>query len=272
MPAQLHHERIGHEGARHWLLMLHGILGSGANWRSVARALTERRPEWGVVLADLRQHGHSEAGEPPHDLLACADDIHALVDELGGVDAIGGHSFGGKAALAARASGRPDLRQTWIFDASPGTSRDRANSPLELAAQLLELMERLPQRWERREDFIQQVVAAGHPRPLAQWLAMNLAADGSGYALGIDIAAIRDMLADYYHRDLWPVLLDPALPGSVEFVIAQQSPIVTADDQRRLDSAPPHLHVHTIDAGHWLHIEAPDAVLDLLAHGLAPRE
>lgn len=248
--------------------MLHGILGTGANWRSIARAVTERRPEWGVVLVDLRQHGRSDNGEPPHDVPACAGDVLALIDDIGGADAIGGHSFGGKVALAARSTVRPGLVQTWMFDASPSARPERATDTTELVGQLLTVMERLPQTWERREDFVEAVVSSGHPRPLAQWLAMNLVPNGPGFVLRLDIAAIRSMLADFYSRDLWPVLVDPTLPGTVEIVIAQRSPIITHDDRRRLASAPPHVHVHTVDAGHWLHVDAPGAVIDLLAQRL----
>src|SRR5205085_6580304 len=63
------------------LLLTHGIYGAGSNWRSIARKLNERRPEWGVVLVDLRQHGRSEPGEPPHTIAACADDLRALRSE-----------------------------------------------------------------------------------------------------------------------------------------------------------------------------------------------
>ena len=249
--------------------MTHGILGAGANWRGIARKVVERRPEWGVVLVDLRQHGQSERGEPPHDLAACAGDLRALAGELGGIEAIAGHSFGGKVALATRALAPPGLRQTWIFDASPSTRLDRANDPAETVARLLALMERSPRTWPRREDFVQVVVADGHSRSLGQWLAMNLVPDDtSGFTLRLDLDAIRAMLADYHARDLWPVLLDPALPGTVEVVIATRSTVVTADDRRRLATPPPHVHVHEIDAGHWLHIDAPEAVIDLVARRL----
>lgn len=268
MTARLHHERVAHSDAQRWLVMLHGILGTGGNWRSIARAVTDRRPEWGVVLVDLRQHGRSESGEPPHDLIACAGDVVALVEEIGGVDAIAGHSFGGKVALAARGQARPGLAQTWMFDASPSARPARATDSSEVVAQLLAAMERLPTTWERREDFVQAIVAAGHPRPLAQWLAMNFVPSEAGFTLRLDIAAIRAMLADFYTRALWSVLVDPTLPGSVEVVIASQSPIVTDDDRSRLASAPPHVHVHAVDAGHWLHVDAASAVIDLLARRL----
>jgi pimeloyl-ACP methyl ester carboxylesterase len=134
---------------------------------------------------------------------------------------------------------------------------------------LLALMERSPRTWARREDFVAAVVADGHPRPLAQWLAMNVVPDAAGtYTLRLDLDAIRSLLADYHTRDLWSVLLDPALPGTIELAIATRSSVLTADDRRRLATPPPHVHVHEIDAGHWLHIEAPGAVVDLLARRL----
>jgi len=37
--ARLHHDFVAGEAPRAWLLMTHGIYGSGANWRSIARQL-----------------------------------------------------------------------------------------------------------------------------------------------------------------------------------------------------------------------------------------
>src|SRR6185295_5558136 len=118
----------------------------------------ERRPDWGVVLVDLRQHGKSEPGAPPHTIAACADDLVAVAREVG-ASALAGHSFGGKVALAARAELHP--RQTWILDASPSARPDGFGAPGNTVVAVLELMERLPKTWTRREDFADAVVAAG---------------------------------------------------------------------------------------------------------------
>jgi len=275
VPARLYHERIARSDAApaRWLALTHGIYGAGSNWRSVARKLNERRPEWGVVLVDLHQHGRSEAGAPPHTIAACADDLRALCAELGGVDAIAGHSFGGKVALATR--GLVALRQTWVLDASPsarpGAAADSSNSlpsSSNTVMQVLELMERAPRGWARREDFVASVVRAGHDEGLARWLAMSLQPEPGGtLALRFDFAALREMLADYYATDLWDALEAPG--GDVEVVVAERSSAVSAADRGRLAAAPPHVHVHPVAAGHWLHIEAPAAVVDLLASRLA---
>lgn len=257
MPAQLHHEPIAKGSPARWLIALHGILGSGGNWRGIARKLTDRRPDWGVLLVDLRQHGRSEHGTGPHTVAACADDVHALVLEHGGVGAIAGHSFGGKVALATRALG--GIGQTWMFDASPGARPDRTSD----VTDLIDLMERLPKTWPKREAFVDAVVAAGHAKPLAQWLAMNVVADGDAYVNRLDLTAIRAMIADYLADDLWPTALDPAL-GPLELVIATRSDVVNAADRARVTPPPPHIHVDLVEAGHWLHIDAPDAIVELL--------
>jgi esterase len=213
------------------------------------------------LLVDLRQHGRSEPGEPPHTIAACADDLRALFIELGDVRAMAGHSFGGKVVLAARPL--VDMAQTWVLDASP-SPRDPAADRSNTVVRVLELMERSPQRWARRDDFVTAVVAEGHERGLARWLAMNLVPDPAGdLVLRLDLAALRAMLADYYATDVWDALEAP--DGDVEVVIAERSTVLSAADRGRLAAAPPHVHVHTVDAGHWLHIDAPAAVVELFA-------
>ena len=276
MPARLHHEKIAAAGADpgRWLVLTHGIYGTGGNWRSIARKVVDARREWGAVLVDLRQHGRSEAGPPPHTLDACAADLAALCDELaaGGapIDAVAGHSFGGKVVLAHRASGAPSaarLRQTWVLDSTPSVRPAMWEAADNDVRQVWEAMRELPRRWPRRDDFVAALEARGHSRQLAQWLAQSLEPDGDGVRLRFDLDAIRDLLLDYYRRDLWPAVEDPALPGDVHLVVAERSSTVSAADRARLAAEPPERRVatHRIpDAGHWLHIDAPRAVIDLL--------
>lgn len=280
MSARLHHERVARSTAAPaaWLLLTHGIYGAGSNWRGVARKLVDRRPEWGVVLADLRHHGRSEGGAPPHTIEAAAGDALGLVAELaaGGaaVRALAGHSFGGKVMLAARAlaaaaPGGSPIAQTYVLDASPSARPGALADPGSSVVAVLALMERLPTRWARRDDFVAAVVGAGHDVGLAQWLAMNVvpAASGAELALRLDLGAIRALLADYFARDLWSSVLDPA-GGAVHLVVAERAEAVSAADRARLAAAPPHVHTHYVAAGHWLHIDAPEAVVEILAAAL----
>jgi pimeloyl-ACP methyl ester carboxylesterase len=285
--ATLHHELVVPENTAPvaWILMTHGIFGSGANWRSVARKLVQRLPRWGAVLVDLRAHGRSDSGDPPHTVDACAADLHALdrvLNEQGKpVRAALGHSFGGKVVLALRArmahgvsTVRPaDLLQTWMLDSSPSAHLDQLNDPENTVPQVLALLERLPSRYDRRDRFVEDVIGAGQTPALAQWLAMNLeAAETGGFRLRLDLPAIRALLVDYYAADLWRAVEDPAMPGELHVVAAGRSSSVSHADLERLAAHQAKTQltaVHFIaDAGHWLHIDAPDAVVELLAGAL----
>jgi esterase len=268
--ARLHHERIVRSDASpsSWLVLAHGIYGTGANLRGVARKLHEARPDWGVVLVDLRLHGRSQGGDPPHTVQACAEDLAALVAslrEVGDVGAIAGHSFGGKVALAARALVRP--RQTWVLDASPSARPDALARPGNTVADMLALMEQLPKTWARREDFVAEITARGHALSLGQWLAMNLVRAGDSLVLQLDLAGMRALLESYYATDLWEALADGGA-GEVDVVIAERSNTLDAEDRARLAQMPSHVHAHGLDAGHWLHVDAPGAVVDLFARRL----
>lgn len=264
MVARLHHERIG--TASRALLITHGILGSGANWRSIARKLVANRPDWCVELVDLRGHGRSEQGDPPHTLDACARDLRALLDELPEIVATAGHSFGGKTVLALRAIAPIRLQHTFVMDASPST---RGAKDTNVAA-VLSSLDRLPGPWASREAFIAAIGTDGHDRGLAQWLAMSLVAKDGALALRFDLAQIHEMIASYAATDLWPVALDPDLPGDVTFLYAADSATLTDDDRTR--ELPPHVHRSRIErAGHWLHIDAPDAVVGELTTRLPGR-
>lgn len=239
--------------------MTHGIFGAGSNWRGIARKLVDRRREWGVVLVDLRLHGRSEAGDPPHTLGACADDLAALIRELGDVHALAGHSFGGKTSLATRS--RVSLAQTWVLDASPGARPEAIDDPDNSVVTVLDMMARMPPTWPTRDAFVAAAVAEGQSIALAQWLAMNLVAQGDQLVNRLDIGALRSLLVDYYRADLWPDVLSPS--GELHFVIASKGSSVSAVDRDRLRTTPPHVHVHEVTAGHWLHIDAPAAIVEL---------
>jgi len=268
-----------------WLLMTHGIYGSGGNWRSVARKLVERRPGWGVALVDLRGHGRSGSGDPPHTVEACARDLQGLDQKLAAeghpVRAALGHSFGGKVVLALRqltahgagTSASPmDLLQTWVLDATPAARPEAFAAPDNTVRQVLELLERQPPRFAGREELVDAAVAAGFGPAIGQWLAMNLEPDGDGFRQRLDLPLIRTLLQDYFHADLWKAVEDPSMPGELHVVCAGRSATVPHDDRVRLAAHQAHTgltFVHSVpDAGHWLHIDAPDAVVELLAGAL----
>lgn len=94
------------------VVLLHGLLGTGALMADSGLALAIAARGHRVILPDLRGHGDSER---PHDPAAypqdiLADDMLALIDHLG-LDgySLAGYSLGGKLVLRLLARGaRPD--------------------------------------------------------------------------------------------------------------------------------------------------------------------
>jgi esterase len=251
-----------------WVLFLHGILGSGANWRSFARRLVESRPGWGAALIDLRAHGASVGLAPPHTVAAAAADLEAILPRLAGpVEAVVGHSFGGKVALAFLERQGATPGPVWVLDATPGPRPGGRGSESTMA--VLSLLEGLPRRFASREAFIGEIVSAGQPAPLAQWLAMNLEREGDEVVFSLDLAAIRAMLEDYFALDLWHVVERPPRGAALHVVIGGRSDVIDAADRARLERAAGEsggrLAVHVLErAGHWVQVDDPDGLLALV--------
>src|SRR5262245_5944599 len=148
----LAYDTVVDEGATpsRFVYMLHGVFGSGRNWAGVARRLVRARPQLGVRLIDLRQHGSSQNFAPPHTLAAAAADLSQLARELNEEPAVVlGHSFGGKVALMYAREHGAQLEQVWIVDSTP-----EARAPGGSAWQMLQLVRAAPREYKSREELV----------------------------------------------------------------------------------------------------------------------
>jgi len=258
-----------------FLLVLHGILGSGPNWRTFAKQVVAARPDWGAVLVDLRLHGDSLRGfEPPHTLEAAARDVLALIPTLDApVRGVFGHSFGGKVALEVARQRDGDLDQLFVIDSTPSARLDAKGS--ESTRHIIDLLGQLPAEFAERAEFTGWMEAHGVSRPTAMWLAMNVrpVPNTTRFVFRLDLEGIRALLADYFERDLWGVLEHPApssssgpsgRPMQSHLIVGGKSGVV--DDADRARAA--HIEGTTIDvipeADHWVHVDAPETLLALV--------
>jgi pimeloyl-ACP methyl ester carboxylesterase len=269
----LNHQLIAKEGGTpaRWLLGLHGIFGMGQNFRTLARALTDKRPEWGVVLVDLRGHGASQGFAPPNDLAATVTDLDRLIASLGlPVRAILGHSFGGKVALAWLERHPNQMQAAFILDSMPGA---RVAAPEnDTVAGVLETLESLPVPLASREEFKAILRGRGYETSLIEWLAMNVRREGEAFGLRLDLPGIRAMLTDYWQRDLWPVVEDPNSAERLVLVIGGRSQVFGDKEMARAKAAQddnPALEVRVLPkAAHWVQVDDPEGVLDAVTSGL----
>jgi pimeloyl-ACP methyl ester carboxylesterase len=275
MASALHHVILTAPGAApaRFLIFLHGILGSGGNWRSFARRLISALPSWGAVLVDLRLHGASQGPPPPHTLAAAAADLHGVTAGLPGpVGGVLGHSFGGKVALAwLRSAPLREPGQIFLIDSTPSARPDARGS--EEVLRVLAALRGLPGPFPTRDAFIGALVERGHERALAQWLAMNLRPEPrpGGLRLAVDLDGIEAMLADYFAADLWPVICPPPEGVVAHLVVGGRSAVVSEEDRLRAAGCGERLRVHVLPAaGHFVHVDDPDGLFALVSAALAP--
>lgn len=278
----LHHEMIRPEsgapdGA---FLFLHGILGSGTNLRSIARAVVRAAPAYAAVLVDLRGHGRSPMPPGPQTLEACADDVADLVRSLDlPTRGVLGHSFGGKVAMTL--AHRHDalagaLDHVVLVDSMPGVRQGGRGSENVLV--VLDALEALPRRVTLREHFIEALVVRGQTRAIASWLAMSLRRTDDGFEMAFDLAAIRALLEDYFARDLWPLFDDetPRETPRLHQVIGDRSAVFDEVDRAHAArlAREGRATLDVLPAGHWVHVDDPDGLVrTVLAHvGLPGRE
>ncbi len=248
------------------LFVLHGFLGAGRNWASFARRLVDLRPEWEACLVDLRLHGESLDASSPHSLEASADDVASLESGPHRTVALLGHSFGGKVALAALGRMDPGPVQAWVIDSTP--SRMSAGGS---ASRMLERLEASPPSFPDREAGIRWIVDGGFDEPTARWMATNLERSRGAFRWRLDASALRELLDDFLSTDAWSVLEDPPRGTEIHFVRAASGSILSSADTERLQRLAARgepVELHELDGGHWLHIDNPDGLLELLSRRL----
>jgi len=268
-----HHAIVTAQGASptRYMLVLHGIFGSGGNFRSFIRRVADARPDWGFVLVDLRGHGQSLGAPPPHTLESCAQDLVHLGQQLSlNVRGIMGHSFGGKVSLAYAALRPNELDEVWVLDSTPSVRADGMKTVG--AAHVLDTLDALPATFPSREFFFDHMAASGMDRPQIEWLAMNVRRDGDAFRFRLDLPTIRALLEDYFSRDLWAPIEQPDSRRRLGFIIGGRSITVSPPDRDRLSklsASNPKLEVHVLqNADHWVHVDDPDGLFAILRDAL----
>ena len=119
----LHGDRVAFldEGQGEVVLLLPGMAGSSATWRSVIGPLSRK---YRVIAPDLIGHGQSDKPRSDYSLGAFAVFLRDLLDELGVTSAtIVGHSLGGGVAMQFTYQ-HPDYCQRLILISSGGLGQE----------------------------------------------------------------------------------------------------------------------------------------------------
>lgn len=239
----LYWERRGH-GAP--LVILHGLFGSGANWRTIAPRLAGRE----ALLVDLRNHGASPHA-PTMLLEEMAADLLAFLDELELESAgILGHSLGGKVAMRFACTAPERVRSLIVADIAP-RAYGAAMESVAAAMQAVDL-EVATTRKAAAADLASRL---GNER-LAAFLATNLRRLDGKLRWRIPLDVIRDSVSTVGGD---PGAISPGFSGPTLFVRGGNSDYVADADLDLARTFFPDFRCVTLaGAGHWLHSDDPE--------------
>ncbi len=250
----LHLTRHGTATARPPLLIAHGLFGSGRNWGTIARALSDMRE---VVTVDMRNHGASD-WTATHDYPGMADDLAQVIEgAMGGRAHVMGHSMGGKAAMVLALT-RPELvGRLIVADIAPVAYRDHSHDRQFAAMRAVD-----PARATSRAEAAGMMTET--PPEVAAFLLQNLDLVHQRWRLNLDLLE-REMPELLDFPEGGTPFIRPAL-----FLGGANSDYIRPEHHAAIRALFPAAQIRTIaDAGHWLHAERPRAVQEAVQAFLA---
>jgi len=232
------------------IVVLHGLLGSGRNWATIAKRLGESHK---VLTLDLRNHGSSPwADETSYELMA-GDVAHFIeASGLGPVTLIG-HSMGGKTAMRL-ALDRPSLvDRLVVVDIAPINYEHSFGSYVD-AMQAIDV-EGLPSRGDV-DALLAKVVPEAAVRA---FLLQNLVRQDQGFAWRANLRGLAEAMPALM---TFPSSEIDQFTGPSIILAGMNSDYVQVTHQSEIKRLFPTSETRYVaDAGHWLHAEQPTVFL-----------
>ncbi len=233
------------------LVMAHGLLGQGRNFGTLARGFAAERD---VIIVDMRNHGDSPWSDVM-DYPSMATDLAAVIDtHAQGRAHVFGHSMGGKAAMRLALDHPAKLASLTVADIAP-VAYTHSHAEQVDALRSLDLTS-IRKRAEADAALKEKV----SDPTMRAFLLQNLRITGEGVTRrsNLDIlGAAMDTLVG------WD---DPQgrYDGPTLFVAGGASAYVLPEHEPAIDALFPNARIQRIPgAGHWIHAEKPQEVLDL---------
>lgn len=266
--SQLHYDLVNeNEHATKNAIFLHGIMGAGKNLKTFASTFTSQFPEYRAVLIDLPNHGRSTSKSNTLDL--CAQDlVHFLKKENIIPHMVIGHSYGGKVAFSLAECLQGKIEQLWSLDSLPVTiSLNEGRADAFSAFDIVKLLKTLPTNFSSRSDLVRQVTSAGVPRPVALFLTTSLVSSEKGLTWRFELDVISAMLSDFEKRSYLDFLSEGQGYCQYHVVRAERNARWTPEMIHSIEKLgnQSRVSLHLLkDAGHWVHVDNPSGLLDLM--------
>lgn len=229
------------------LVIIHGFLGMGDNWKSLGKKWADNG--FCVHLLDMRNHGRSFHDDEFNYQVMTDDVINYLIHQKVDSCCIIGHSMGGKVAMQLSTEKPGIIEKLVVVDIAPKFYARHHDYILEGLA-ILE-NNQLESRSKADELLSEKINEKG----IRQFLLKNLFRDENNrLILRLNLKAISKNL-----DEIGKGLPDNAqFSGSTLFIRGEKSTYIKTTDQKIIQNHFPNAGLKTIkNAGHWVHAEQP---------------
>ncbi|GAA0753926.1 alpha/beta fold hydrolase [Psychroflexus lacisalsi] len=227
------------------LIILHGFLGMGDNWKTLANSYAKEGFE--VHLVDQRNHGRSPHDDAfSYDLLA--EDLKQYLKEKDiGSTSIIGHSMGGKTAMRFATLYPEQVDKLIIVDIAPKYYAPHHQQILEGLTKISEA------KLTSRSDADELLSNYISEKPIRQFLLKNLYwKTQDELNLRLNLKALKQNIEE----------VGKGLPqnakysGEILFIKGGKSDYITTSDESDMGTHFDNFEIKSIEnAGHWIHAE-----------------
>ena len=231
------------------LIILHGLFGSLDNWFSIAKELEKN---YTLYLVDQRNHGDSPQAED-WNYQVMVEDLKELLDAEG-LDLIYlmGHSMGGKTVMNFACSFPERVEKLIVADISPRYYPIHHQTILE-GLNSIDLNE-IKSRKEADDQLAKFIPELG----IRQFLLKSLSRNSEGFVWKINLPVITKNIEEVGQA----LAVEAVYDGPTLFLGGANSNYIKQSDLPKLKKHFPNYELEFVsNAGHWLHAEQPEAVI-----------
>ncbi len=234
------------------IIILHGLFGMLDNWQTIAKKLAEN---YMVILIDQRDHGKSaHTDEFNYEVLA--EDLRVFMEENWMHEAhIIGHSMGGKTAMQF-AIHNPDMVEKLII-VDIGPKAYKAGHDIIFQALQDVKIDEVKSRGEVNDVIGKYIDDAG----IRQFLMKNLQRRKEG---GFRWKMNLELLYREYPNIIDAIQYDGPVDVDTLFIYGEKSYYIVPDEIDSIKELFTHSKFAALDAGHWIHAEKPQELLDVV--------
>jgi pimeloyl-ACP methyl ester carboxylesterase len=240
------------------LLIIHGFLGMGDNWKTIAKKLAN---DYEVHIPDMRNHGKSpHSSDFTYEIMV--EDIKEYLDthQLQKVNLIG-HSMGGKIAMQFASNHPGRVKKLIVVDIAPKLYQPHHDDILNSLKKLKE--SRLTSRTEAEDILSEKIDNQG----VRLFLLKNLKREEDN---SLSLKPNVDVFLQNRHEIGRALPEDCLFEGKTLFIKGENSSYIRTNDEKIISKHFSNYKIVSIKkSGHWVHAENPKDFLSNLSDFLS---